>query len=48
MAAVAAWVLLYDGGKQSLDLNSTDLDLGSVFYFLKLIFRVDPLKESTP
>jgi hypothetical protein len=33
MAVVAAWVLLYDSGKQSLDLNSTDLDLALFFIF---------------
>jgi hypothetical protein len=35
MAVVAAWVLLYGGGKQGLDLGPMGLDLGSIFLFLK-------------
>jgi hypothetical protein len=45
---VAARVLLYGGGKQSLDLGPIGLDLGFVFLFLKIDFRAGPLKKLTP
>jgi hypothetical protein len=43
---MAAWVLLYDGGKQGLDLTLMGLDLSS--FFLKIDFCVGPLKKPTP
>jgi hypothetical protein len=47
-STVVARVLLYGGGKQSLDLGPIGLDLGFVFLFLKFDFCAGPLKKPTP